>query len=231
MSVQVTEILQELQAHADPANRAGMARYGIAAEKAYGVKVPVLRKIAKAHRRQHELALALWETGIHEARLLATMIADPQQITEAQIDAWVEDFNSWDIVDQFCTNLLRHTPYAYPKVFAWCAREEEFVRRAAFSQIAVLAVHDKKAPDAQMEQFFPLIVAAATDERNFVKKSVNWALRQIGKRNPALNAKAITVAEQILELDAASARWIAGDALRELRSEKIQTRLKAKVEK
>jgi 3-methyladenine DNA glycosylase AlkD len=208
-----------------------MARYGIEASKAYGVKVPVLRAMAKDYRRQHELALTLWETGIHEARLLATMIADPKQITEAQIDAWAGDFNSWDIVDQFCLNLLRHTPYAYAKVFEWCEREEEFFKRAAFSQIAVLGVHDKKAPDEQMEQFFPLIIAAATDERNFVRKAVNWALRQIGKRNLALNAEAITVAEQIAQIDSRAARWIAKDALRELHSEKIQTRLKAKAAK
>lgn len=231
MTDKVDQILQELEALANPANRAGMARYGIAAEKAYGVKVPVLRKMAKGHRRQHELALALWQTGMHEARLLAPMIADPKQTTEQQIDSWAQDFNSWDIVDQFCTNLLRHTPYAYPKVLEWCEREEEFIKRAAFSQIAVLAVHDKKAPDEKMAQFFPLIVAAATDERNFVKKSVNWALRQIGKRNLALNVRAITVAGQIAQIDSPAARWIAGDALRELRSEKIQTRLKAKAEK
>jgi 3-methyladenine DNA glycosylase AlkD len=184
--------------------------------------------MAKSYRRQHELALALWQTGIHEACILATLVDDPKQITEQQIDTWAQDFNSWDIVDQFCTNLLRHTPYAYPKVFEWCECEEEFIKRTAFSQIAVLAVHDKKAPNEKMTQFFPLIVAAATDERNFVKKSVNWALRQIGKRNLALNAKAIEVAEQIAQMDSPSARWIANDALRELQSEKVQTRLKEK---
>jgi 3-methyladenine DNA glycosylase AlkD len=227
----VAEILHELEILANPIDREGMGRYGIDVEQAYGIRMPVLRKMAKPYRRQHELALALWQTGIHEARILATLVDDPKQVTEAQLEAWVADFSSWDLVDQFCSSLLRHTPYAYPKVFEWCERKEEYIKRAAYTEIAVLAIHDKKAPDEKMEQFFLLIVAAATDERNFVKKSVNWALRQIGKRNLALNAKAIEVAEQIAQIDSPSARWIANDALRELQSEKVQTRLIEKAEK
>src|SRR5262249_21478799 len=158
-----------------------------------GISLPNLRKLAKPYRKDHTLALKLWETGIHEARIVATLVDDPAQVTTEQMEAWAADFNSWDIVDQACSNLFAKTPYAHEKARAWCQRDEEFVRRAGFSLIAVLAVHDKKASNGDMEAFYPLIRAGAEDNRNFVKKAVNWALRQIGKRNRALNASALKI--------------------------------------
>jgi 3-methyladenine DNA glycosylase AlkD len=229
--MKLAEVIKILEENADPDVRRGMLRAGIKAGNSIGVKVPILRQVAKDHKNDHDLALKLWETGIHEARVLASMVDDPLKVTKAQIDAWVEDFDSWDLVDQCCNNLFKYTPYAYPKVFVWGKREEEYVKRAAFVMIAVLALHDKQAPDDSMEQFFSLIVQESTDDRNFVKKAVNWALRQIGKRNLSLNAKAIVVAEEIEKIDSKSARWIAKDALRELTSEKIQDRLRMKVKK
>ena len=202
-----------------------MARFGIQASKAYGVRMPELTRIARTARYDHELAEELWQHGYTETRILACMIDDPKQVTEDQMERWVQEFNSWDVCDQCCMKLFRKTPYAYQKIDEWSSREEEFVKRAAFTLIATLAVHDKKAPDMKFIELFPVIIAASGDGRNFVKKAVNWALRQIGKRNQNLNRKAIDVAREIDKLDSKSAKWIAKDALRELEGEKVQKRL------
>jgi 3-methyladenine DNA glycosylase AlkD len=199
-----------------------MARFGINPENTLGISIPTLRSLAKEIGKDHALAEELWTSGIHEARILAAFIDDPKQVTEEQMDRWVAEFDSWDVCDQACGSLFDRTPFAYQKALEWSARDEEFVRRAAFALMAYLAVHDKKAGDDKFEGFFPLIVAAATDERNFVKKAVNWALRQIGKRNQNLNAKAIETAQDISKIDSKAARWIANDALKELTSDRIK---------
>ena len=220
------DVMARLRALANADNVAGMARYGIRPKtETLGMSVYTVREIAKEIKRDHALALQLWDSGVHEARLLAGMIADPGQMTPAEMDRWAATFDSWDIVDQTTSNLFDKTPYAYQKVFEWAEREEEFVKRAAYALIAALAVQDKKAPDSAFEAFFPVIVAGATDERNFVKKAVNWALRNIGKRNQALNGAAIALAREMQTMPQKPARWIASDALRELTSDKIQQRL------
>ena len=187
--------------------------------------------MAKRIGMDHGLAARLWSTGIHEARLLAGFVDNPCKVTEKQMEAWATDLDSWDIVDLVCGNLFDQTPFAYKKAVEWSAREEEFVKRAGFVLMATLSVHDKEASDKEFERFFSIIKRESADERNFVKKAVNWALRQIGKRNLSLNKKAIKVAESISKVDSRSARWIAADALRELRSEKVQARLAEKVRK
>lgn len=211
-------IIDMLREVASPVYREGMLRFGIPNHKALGVKVPELRKLAKEIKKDHQLAQQLWDTGIHEARLLATMIDDPKQVSKAQIDKWVLDFETWDVCDQACGNLFDRTPFAIEKALEFSSREEEFVKRTGFVLMAELAVHDKKADDMVFIQFFPIIEREAWDERNFVKKAVNWALRQIGKRNNTLKPLAIATAERILEQNSRSAKWIASDALRELRS-------------
>ncbi|MEW5843003.1 MAG: DNA alkylation repair protein [Bacteroidota bacterium] len=222
----VTEIIDELKRHYNPRNLEGMARYGINVEKAFGVNVPVLRALAKKIGTDHELALKLWESGYHEARHIATMIDDPNLVTKAQMNKWVRDFNSWDICDGTCSNLFRFTPHAFDKIFEWTERKEEFIRRTGFSLIAYLAVHDKKRDDKDFLKFFPLIKKHSIDERNFVKKAVNWALRQIGKRSKFLNKEALKLAKEIKTLDSKSAKWIAKDAIRELTNPKIFARIK-----
>jgi 3-methyladenine DNA glycosylase AlkD len=202
-----------------------MAKFAVGGQHTLGISVPALRRLAREIGRDHDLAQQLWASGIHEARLLATMIDIPSQVTETQMEAWVKDFDSWDVCDQCCLNLFRKTPLAYQKIDDWSLREEEFVKRAAFALIATLAVHDKKAGDEFVIAFLPIIARESMDERNFVKKAVNWALRQIGKRNPDLNRAAIQTAQEIQQLNSKSARWIAADALRELTSDKVQRRL------
>ncbi|MCC6905181.1 MAG: DNA alkylation repair protein [Anaerolineae bacterium] len=218
-------IVQQLRAQANPDNVAGMARFGITGGEVLGVSVATLRGIARDVRCDHTLALALWDTGIHEARILASIIDDPKQVTPAQMDAWAADFDSWDVCDQCCINLFRRVPWAHDRAREWCVRPETFVRRAGFSLIATLAIHDRKASDEQMAMFLPLIREAATDERNFVRKAVNWALRQIGKRSPALHTQAIQAAVEIQQIDSKAAHWIAADALRELRGVAVLRRL------
>ncbi len=220
------ELMEELKSRHNPEAVAGMARVGINVEKAYGISMPELRKLAKRAGRDHVLAEQLWESGIHDARLLACLIDDPKQVNEEQLERWVRDFNAWDICDQCCGELFDKTPCAYQKAVEWSERDEEFVKRAGFVLMAKLAVHDKKADNDKFAQFFPIIKREARDERNFVKKAVNWALRQIGKRNRALNESAIETAREIKQLDSKSARWIAADALRELTSDKIKRRLR-----
>ena len=226
--MEVEVIIKRLKALSDPEAVKGMARFGINPENTYGISIPNLKKLAKENGKDHKLALELWETVIHEARILAGLVDDYKQVTEQQIEEWVSDLNSWDVCDLVCSYLFDKTPYAYPKAYEWSEREEEFVKRAGFVQMACLAVHDKKAPDEKLEAFLPVIKREASDDRNFVKKAVNWALRQIGKRNLYLNGKAIETAEEIKEIDSKSARWIAADALSELTSEAVQKRLKDK---
>jgi 3-methyladenine DNA glycosylase AlkD len=215
--MEAQRLLSVLRAHANPVNVAGMARYGINSKGTLGVPIPVLRKLAKEAGRSHELAAVLWASGIHEARILATLIDDPARVTGRQMDRWVSDLDSWDVCDQACQNLFRYTPLAFAKAAKWARARREFVRRVGFSLMAGLAVKARTASDAQFEAFFPLIAAAALDDRNMVKKAVNWALRQIGKRNPSLCAMAIATAEKLRKLDSRAARWVASDALRELR--------------
>jgi len=222
------EIIGELESLSNPEDIKGMARFGIKHKKTYGVRMPELRRIAKNVGKDHELAEKLWNAGYGETKILASLIEDPKIFTEAQMEKWVSEFDSWDVCDQCCINLFRKTPFAYKKVFEWSLREEEFVKRSAFALIAVLGVHDKKADNEKFEEFFPLIIMESTDNRNFVKKAVNWALRQIGKRNMTLNKRAIEVAEEISNIDSKSAKWIASDAIRELKSEKVQEKLKNK---
>jgi 3-methyladenine DNA glycosylase AlkD len=218
-------VLARLKSLANPDNVAGMARYGINTQNTLGISIYTLRPIAKEIGRNHALALQLWDSGIHEARILASYIDDPLQVTADQMERWVAEFDSWDVCDQVC-ELFAKTSYAYQKIFEWSGRSEEFVKRTAFALIAELSAHDKNAPDEKFAAFFPIILRESTDERNFVKKAVNWALRNIGKRNSSLNAQAIVTAQQIKQIDSRSARWIASDTLRELTGEKVQSRLR-----
>ncbi|MFA5878282.1 MAG: DNA alkylation repair protein [Candidatus Staskawiczbacteria bacterium] len=215
-------VISEIKKHSDPNDREGMARFGINPQYALGVRIPVLRKLAKTIGKNHELALALWDSKIHEVRIFASMIAEAEVTTAKQMDSWVKDFNSWDICDQCCMNLFCKTPFAWKKAQEWVGKEEEFVRRAGFALVAALAVHDKKSDDKTFIQFLPLIHKYAVDERNFVKKAVNWALRQIGKRNQNLNREALKTAHVILKIESKSAKWIAKDAIRELSSKRFK---------
>jgi 3-methyladenine DNA glycosylase AlkD len=223
--MQYNEIIQKIKSLGNPENVAGMARFGINVNNSYGISVYTLRKMAKEIGKDHELALALWKSGIHEARLLACLIDRPDQITGEQMEDWVKDFDSWDVCDVCCGHLFDRAAPAYRKALEWSEREEEFVKRAGFALMAALSVHDKKASDETMAGFLPIIKREAVDERNFVKKAVNWALRQIGKRNPNLNEMAVKTAGEIKQIDSRSARWIASDAIRELTGEKVQRRL------
>jgi 3-methyladenine DNA glycosylase AlkD len=193
-----------------------MARYGIRSKKVLGVSMPLLRAMVRKIGKDHRLAGQLWATGILEARLLASMIDVPSEVPQEQMESWAADFDNWAVCDGVCSNLFDKTPWAYPKALAWSRREEEFVKRAGFSMMAALAVHDKKATNAQFIPFFAAIRRECTDERNFVRKAVNWALRQIAKSRPALRNAAIELAREIRQLDSKAARWIAADALREL---------------
>jgi 3-methyladenine DNA glycosylase AlkD len=212
----VKEIIDLLKEKADAKYHAGMQRFAINNEKALGVKIPEVRKMAKFIKKDHALAQALWDTDIHEARILASMVDDPKQVTPQQIDRWTKDFTTWDVCDQVCGNLFDRTPYVIDKALAFSLREEEFVKRAGFVLMAEYAVHGKKAADDVFINFFPIIEREAWDDRNFVKKAVNWALRQIGKRNDTLRPLAIQCAERILQQDSKAAKWIANDALKEL---------------
>jgi 3-methyladenine DNA glycosylase AlkD len=225
------EIIQKLHSLANPENAKGMARYGINQKNNLGISIYLLRPFAKEIGRNHILALKLWDSKIHDARLLSCFIDDPKKITREQMDAWAMDFDSWDICDQACTSLFDLSSFAYEKVYQWAEHETEFVKRAAFSLIAGLAVHDKNAMDKDFERFLPILVQHAVDERNYVKKAVNWALRNIGKRNLYLNKAALKTAKEIQKIDSKSARWIASDAIRELTSQKVLQKLERKKKK
>jgi len=222
----VEAVLERLRSKARPDQLEGMARYGMAVERRLGVSVPDMRKMAKELGHDHNLALELWKTGIAEAKIIAAMISDPKKLTERQMEDWVKDINSWDVCDQVCMNLFEKVPFAWKKIIDWSEREEEFVKRTAFALIACLAWHDNKARDEEFIELLPVIMRGATDERNFVKKAVNWALRNIGKRNLNLNKAAIHTAREIQRLDSKAAHWIASDAIRELESDAVQTRLR-----
>ena len=218
------DIIARLKAEANPDNVAGMARYGISTTNTLGISIYTLRKLAREIKKNHELALELWDSGIHEARILADFIDEPGKVTEEQLERWVRDFDSWDVVDQL-SELIYRTPYALKKIHEWSGQDAEFVKRAAFSLIAEISCHDKKIADEEFEQFLVLIKRAATDERNYVRKAANWALRNIGKRNRVLNRRAVEVSREIQKMDSKAARWIAADALRELTGEAVQKRL------
>jgi 3-methyladenine DNA glycosylase AlkD len=218
------QLLRELRAAADPSRKPGMARVGIAVDHALGVSVPDIRRIAGRAGVDHDAALRLWDTRIHEARILATLVADPFLLTPEEAERWVTGIDSWDVGDA-AADLFARTPHARRMVRGWSARPEAYVRRCAFAMIARRAVSDREASDAAFVRLFPLIRRAATDDRNEVKKAVSWALRQIGKRNETLRVAAIAEAERVLELDARPARWIAHDVLRELRSEAVIARI------
>ena len=236
------EIVKKLKSLSNPKNIEGMKRFAVGGKNILGISIPVLRKLAKEIKKSHSerseesqdslaspqndihrLAEELWKSGIHEARILAGMIDDPKLVTEKQMDYWVNDFDSWDVCDQVCMNLFDKTKFAFDKAKEWSSRKKEFQKRAGFALIAVLAWHDKTAPDAKLAQFFPIIIREATDERNFVKKAVNWALRQIGKCRPSLLQPAIKTAEEIIKKypDDKTAKWIASDAIRELKTKKF----------
>jgi 3-methyladenine DNA glycosylase AlkD len=217
-----------LRSHGTKATRDGMARYAIPSDKAFGVTVGALRAYAKKLGRDHELALALWSTGHYEARMLACFVDDPALVTLAQMDRWCRDFDNWAICDTACFHLFDRTPHAWKKVTAWAPRREEFVRRASFALLASLSVHDKKAADAPFEKGLRLIERAAPDERNFVKKAVNWALRSVGKRNGALHAASVKLARRLSESPKVAARWVGKDALRELTNASVKRRLAKK---
>ncbi|MDZ7270800.1 MAG: DNA alkylation repair protein [candidate division KSB1 bacterium] len=221
------EVLKKLESQARPEHVQGMASYGMTAERRLGVAIPDLRRIAKETGKDHGLALRLWGTGIPEAKILAAMIDRPEELTEQQMDEWVAGFNSWDVCDQVCMNLFEKSPLAWKKILEWSEREEEYVKRAAYALIACLAWHDKGTSDAKFIGLFPVIKRGATDERNYVKKAVSWALRNIGKRNKRLNRAALEVAAEIGQMDSRAARWIASDVGKELNSEAVQRRLGA----
>lgn len=222
----VEKILRELKKVSSPDAKSKQEYFGVLNVNSYGLTTPQMRKIAKEIGKNHDLALQLWKTGIHEARHVAIFIADPKQVTQQLMEQWLKDFNSWDIVDNTCGTLFEKTPFAFDKAIEWTKRKKEFEKRAGFVMMAELAIHDKKSEDKKYEQFLPYLIAESHDERNFVKKAINWALRQIGKRNERLCKKAIVVARQIRKKGDAASKWIAADALREL--EKYQREGKVK---
>ncbi len=225
LSPEASAVLAELKALGSEAGRAGMARFGISIANAYGVSMTAMRPLERRLRRNHDLALELWTTGIHEARVLAALIDDPKRATAAQLDAWAADFDSWDLCDQACMKLFARTPYVAAKVTEWAEDEREFVRRAAFALIAGYAVAAKKAPDAEFLPFLPIIERHAADSRNFVRKAVNWALRQVGKRSPGLHGPALALATKLAASSDKTERWVGKDAVRELSDPKQIARI------
>jgi 3-methyladenine DNA glycosylase AlkD len=228
VAAKLDDVVAELRARGSERVRAGMARYAIPSHKALGIPVGALRVMAKRLGRNHELAAALWETDIYEARLLASFVDDPELVTAAQMDSWCEEFDNWAVCDTACFALFDRTPHAFRKVAQWGARREEFVKRAAFALLASLTVHDKGATDEQFLRCLPLVERAATDERNFVMKAVNWALRSVGKRSPALHVEALSVSKRLALSPDAAPRWVGKGALRELESASVLRRLKSR---
>ncbi len=220
------EILREMKQHANKANVEGMARFGINPKGTLGLSMPFLRALAKRIGMDHDLAGRLWRSGIHEARILAALIDDPRLVTPAQMESWIKDFDSWDVCDQVCGNLFDRTRYARSKAAAWARKNPEYERRAGFALMAALAWHDKTAEDELFLGYLPVIERFAFDDRNFVRKAVNWALRNIGKRSLALNKAAVACARRIAKQDSRAARWIAKDAIRELTDPKTIKRIK-----
>ena len=224
--MEYAEIIKKLESMHNQKNIEGMKRFGINGINMLGVSNTDLRAIAKVIGKNHKLALKLWDSGIHEARILACLTDEPEKVTKKQMDGWAADFDNWGLCDSCCMHLFDRTPYAYEKIKKWSKSNKEFVKRAAFAIMASLAVHDKEADDSFFIELLPIIKRESTDERNFVKKAVNWALRQIGKRNKNLNKHAILASEEIRDIDSIAARWIANDAINELKSKKIQEMLK-----
>ncbi|MCV2358302.1 DNA alkylation repair protein [Paucibacter sp. TC2R-5] len=214
---ELKQVLQLLKQQARPEQLGAMVKFGLTGDARLGLSVPALRAMAKQLGMDHAMALVLWDTAIPDAQILATLLADPKQLSVSEMNHWTEGMRSWDVCDQTCLNAFRRSPLAWARIPVWAHSDAEFVKRAAFSLLAVLAVHDKKRADADFIALLPLIAAAADDERNFVKKSVNWALRQIGKRSCVLLPLAIQLAEQLHDRPEKAARWIGADALRELR--------------
>jgi 3-methyladenine DNA glycosylase AlkD len=225
MALTKKNVLDELRSLSDPDAVKGMARFGISATNTLGVSVPNLRLIARKVGKEHKLAQDLWSSEIHEARILASMIDDPKLVDEKQMEEWVNEFDSWDVCDQCCGNLFDKTKFAYRKSVEWSGKDPEFVKRAGLIMMAELAVHDKTAPDKEFLKFLS-IIEKSSDERNFVKKAINWALRQIGKRNLFLNKEAIVVATRMRKSESKASKWIASDALRELKSDPVQIKLR-----
>ncbi len=226
MQKETENIIKKLKSMTNPRNIEGMARFGINTEKAFGIPMPEIRAMGKKIGKNHELALKLWDSGIHEVRILASLVAEPEKFTEKEMDLWVSGFNSWDVCDQCCLNLFDKVPFYGKKIKEYSKSKEEFVKRTAFAIIACAALHKKEhSDDKEFLNYLPIIKKASADERNFVKKAVNWALRQIGKRSIYLNKEAIKTAKDIQNIDSKAARWIANDALRELESEKLKARL------
>jgi 3-methyladenine DNA glycosylase AlkD len=221
-----TKVLRQLRALADPKVRAKMAYFGVHVKQAHGIPTPQLHRLAKQIGRNHALADQLWRSGVHEAKILATLIGEPQKLTAAQMDQWAQGCNSWDEVDASCCYLFVFAAPAWRKAIEWSRRKEEYVKRAAFALMAYLAYRDKTAADAKFLRWFAIIRRQSRDHRQYVKKAVNWALRNIGKRNVALNRAAIRSAQEIRALDSKTAKWIAADALRELTGEAVQRRLR-----
>lgn len=228
MKHSVNDIVTKLKTKANPDNLEGMARYGISTVNRLGNSIPEMRKLAKEVGKNHKLALELWDEGIDETKILASMIGEESKLTEDQAEKWVSDFNSWDVCDQVCMNLFDKIPFVQKKIKEWSTRKEEFVKRAAFSLIACIAVHDKKMRDDEFIKFFPIIKNAATDERNYVKKAVSWALRNIGKRNKNLNKEVIKFAKELERMDSKSARWIAKDTRKDIQRETVRKKLRRK---
>lgn len=218
-------IITYLEQSANPEAVAGMARFGITPQHTWGVNLPNLRQLARRIGRNHQLAIELWAQNTRETRILASLVADPQLLTAEQMEAWVQEFDYWEICDQCCTNLFKTSPFAWSKALEWSQQSAEFTRRAGFVLMACLAISDKKSPAERFTSFWPLIAAGAEDQRNMVKKAVNWALRQLGKRDRVLHQQAIALAEQLLKSEKTSARWVAKNALRELTSPAVQKRL------
>lgn len=222
----LSEVLNDLKSRENSKSREGMSRFGINPEKAFGISVKYLRELGKKIGKNHKLVLELWETGFHEARILATIIDEPNKASKSQFNKWINDVNSWDLCDQLCNNLLVKTVYAYDLAFEWSKSKTEFKKRAGFTLFAVIAVHWKHLEDLDFIKVFPRIIDEATDDRNFVKKAVNWALRQIGKRNSNLNKLAVETAEVLTSSENKSAKWIGKNALKELTDKNVFIRLK-----
>lgn len=220
------EVIAHLESISDRSRLEGMSRYGIEVEHAIGVSMPKMRAYAKTIGRDHHLAMDLWDSGVHEARIMASLLADPELLTEEEMERWVRDLDSWDLCDQCCSNLFRRSPHAFRKALEWSGREEEFQKRAGFATMAALAVHGKGMSERDLQLLLEAVVRESHDDRNFVRKAVNWALRQVGKRDLVSNAMAIAAAERILAKGDRTSRWVASDALRELRSEAVRERLK-----
>ena len=219
------EVLKWLETKGTRRYKDGLARYGIVAPKAFGVPVGTMLKFAKAHGKDHALALALWKSGWYEARLLAAMLDDPKRVTRAQMDAWARDFDNWGLCDTVCWHLFDYTPFAWEKLRRWSTAPREFVKRAAFAMMAGQAGHNQAATDAQFLALLPLVEKGALDDRNFVKKAVSWALRRIGHRSLALHSAAMASAKHLAASDGPSSRWVGKDALRDLSRPTVRAKL------